>query len=977
MGRTWKDWDKFEWNEKLFIHYLSKKTPEIVNISSLSVSSEDLKIVAQDPTADPNEVLKSLIKAVKGSLLGDKNGPAFKNALASCGKYKGLPLSFAYLILSCLAANQVIEDEESDTEESSILGDFRRVMAELLSVERVDIDESLADAWRELAKFLDENRSIDHLGVGVIEFNRLVLPDPGIEVHIGYSKKIVFPSRRDQLKLIEVLLSAALVEENPPVEKVLKEAARKRNLFSPSFRKAIDDFAKSFASGVSFAILLQDKFWNAVLGVCSNEILLKEKETLRLSILVEISGDSPVSYFVFTNHATVSDPLVVSPTSDFEGWSFQILHKDESIDPATHIFSNKTGSSVFDSLVKGGVVPFLKRPDRYLEIATPSLLAEVKWVLVRRDCSADFLRMFDGQIDEDAYCPHPDWLFVKNPTIRSLKAEDLESTTLSGASVLFKRIIKPTLRIVSHFNIGSDFLGWADLLPTVQAPDADAVELSIEGSKVTLKRHGDGWLLPKQDLYGEATITAVFGDFSSSKEIRFVKMTVSDDFKMPSNSDALMIENNSGMEILSHYKARSSVEEMHEIPNAVRRLYLGNSPGEFVSKADEAVVEVTYFGDSSSFRVLNESLLSTSKIKVNDDGLVRKWRKLISVFAGSSDADSYTAELRRMTIPRSDYEVCDPVDGFSHLPTPYEDDPIVKQKRNVLLTAAAARSLKVKGIPIRMWMGMLHDFLGVDWPMNRYVHRAWLEAGLIDEYASVRSPGLNVYARKPRMEVFKNEDSFCCAVTGLVMEERLVGLQELAKTKSIATSLNVGPSAMVPPHLHLKADSIDQLQDFAQAAHLGILNVSDSPFPTEVGRESGLPPSVGYRATRSYPTFDVDPMVKFHTFENPRSPRIWTVESDGYLSWSYAPSHAEFLGCHTLGKANVEKISSVDIEVQSAFLPLTAARWIVAVGGVPSGPSRDKPTKYIYRFPSPGMTNDFLSLYRDEVRRQLDIWKTT
>ena len=73
----------------------------------------------------------------------------------------------------------------------------------------------------------------------------------------------------------------------------------------------------------------------------------------------------------------------------------------------------------------------------------------------------------------------------------------------------------------------------------------------------------------------------------------------------------------------------------------------------------------------------------------------------------------------------------------------------------------------------------------------------------------------------------------------------------------------------------------------------------------------------------------------------------------------------------------MEKISSVDIEVQSAFLPLTAARWIVAVGGVPSGPSRDKPTKYIYRFPSPGMTNDFLSLYRAEVRRQLDIWKTT
>jgi hypothetical protein len=108
MERTWKNWDRYEWNEKLFIYYLSKKTPEIANISSLSVSSEELKIVAQDPTADSNEVLKSLIKAVKGSLPGDKSGPAFKNALANCGKYQGLPLSFAYLVLSCLAANQII-----------------------------------------------------------------------------------------------------------------------------------------------------------------------------------------------------------------------------------------------------------------------------------------------------------------------------------------------------------------------------------------------------------------------------------------------------------------------------------------------------------------------------------------------------------------------------------------------------------------------------------------------------------------------------------------------------------------------------------------------------------------------------------------------------------------------------------------------------------------------------------------------------
>ena len=73
------------------------------------------------------------------------------------------------------------------------------------------------------------------------------------------------------------------------------------------------------------------------------------------------------------------------------------------------------------------------------------------------------------------------------------------------------------------------------------------------------------------------------------------------------------------------------------------------------------------------------------------------------------------------------------------------------------------------------------------------------------------------------------------------------------------------------------------------------------------------------------------------------------------------------------GKSNLRRISSVDIAIDLAFIPLTAARWIVAVSGVPSG--QNAKNQYAYRFPSPEMTDRFIGYYRNENLSLLNSWR--
>ena len=70
-----------------------------------------------------------------------------------------------------------------------------------------------------------------------------------------------------------------------------------------------------------------------------------------------------------------------------------------------------------------------------------------------------------------------------------------------------------------------------------------------------------------------------------------------------SGADALLIETCRGVSALSTQLASASERQLAVIPDTVHRVYWGRRPGEFVESSDDAILEVTYFGENSSIRI--------------------------------------------------------------------------------------------------------------------------------------------------------------------------------------------------------------------------------------------------------------------------------------------------------------------------------------------------------------------------------------
>jgi hypothetical protein len=277
------------------------------------------------------------------------------------------------------------------------------------------------------------------------------------------------------------------------------------------------------------------------------------------------------------------------------------------------------------------------------------------------------------------------------------------------------------------------------------------------------------------------------------------------------------------------------------------------------------------------------------------------------------------------------------------------------------------------GIPINDWMDMLKLVFGLEWRAARLVHRAWLESGIIDEFVNARSPGVVIFARRPRIEIFESEDGFVGAVSGLVMPERFVALAHLAKSMEIMIATNVGPSTYVPPHLRVWTKNFDLLAAYAQEAGLEMYMLSEDPFEESESIEKGVKPTRGYVARKNHPTFELPDCVSVDLFKGSGSPLVWECVGDSISSWTYSAAHSEHLAVILSGTENLVQTSAVDVAATHAFLPLPVARWITMVSGVPSGPDANE--VYLYRFASPALRKSFIQRYLTENSKVVSFWK--
>lgn len=187
----------------------------------------------------------------------------------------GIPPNFAALYLSLLAATA-----DDDTFQ---VGNFRMRFAALLEIDELKSFHfhDLPFLWKQFA-FWSKSRAASAGDCAV-----LVLPDPQHEKHIGHSKRLAFPSYRDELYLRSALADFA-VDSRDPFHAVSLAAYERLGKFSQTFKDELSGF-RSLVYAERLQEAYDSPFWGAVRDITREE---EEKELAqfgRLCVQLDIA----------------------------------------------------------------------------------------------------------------------------------------------------------------------------------------------------------------------------------------------------------------------------------------------------------------------------------------------------------------------------------------------------------------------------------------------------------------------------------------------------------------------------------------------------------------------------------------------------------------------------------------------------------------------------------------------------------------
>lgn len=201
---SWRHWTLHQWSQAFFRHFFEYEE-EDTPVTRLVITDATWSSVTGDTSTSPAQIQQAFLDQF----------PRTRRELNCHLSSQALNLSlddyFPYLILTCLVSAASEDDAEA--------GQFPIRLYELL---RMQGDsplpfDGLGDVWKQLAAQLITGHNQGR------PWRKLVLPNPGIEVRIGYSKRLAFPSRNDQQQLAPLLnnLDRSKWLDEPPIDPVL------------------------------------------------------------------------------------------------------------------------------------------------------------------------------------------------------------------------------------------------------------------------------------------------------------------------------------------------------------------------------------------------------------------------------------------------------------------------------------------------------------------------------------------------------------------------------------------------------------------------------------------------------------------------------------------------------------------------------------------------------------------------------------
>jgi hypothetical protein len=429
---------------------------------------------------------------------------------------------------------------------------------------------------------------------------------------------------------------------------------------------------------------------------------------------------------------------------------------------------------------------------------------------------------------------------------------------------------------------------------------------------------------------------------SQERSVSLISEPTGLDYKPPSNETDWMQETLAGTSIYLEARHENVSDTESEIADGVHCIYLGPVVGEFLPSPDGATYELASFGEIKWVRLLNPEATEPPTSRVGDKGLCRRWRKALDEYHPFAETDVVAQAMGRAKAATSDLKTLDVVvSDRGHRMHP-DSPPPTNQNCRVVQAAVGSICTRRAGMRIGEWFRLLDRAFSLTERQRRFVHRAWLESGLIDELRQTKWQGSAIFARKPVLLAFRVGSARFGSVDGLVMPSRLAHLRDVASELELSTSLNGSPSPFVPARLMVRSEDPALVEKFAAAAGLEIRFLSADPSASIPRRDvEHREIRRGYQSRRASPTFAPRSGIEMTMHRRPDAPSFWSSEVDGRTIWSYSPEATSFWVRRVNGDEVARLGSGSMLEPVESFLPLSLARWLAVVSGTNPGPASD------------------------------------
>lgn len=889
-----------------------------------------------DPVALPKEVADSLLRTVL-TAVGDANYWTH----AANSKSSARPEYFAHLVVACMAAVDLTDvDERSYIERLTKLigprGDRSlHVMAEL---------------WADLAAWLADHPKT---------YRPLVLPDPRKWTRIGHTVRLAFPSRRDQLLLYRVLSSEGLLLEAPPLPPVVAAIQRKIGQFSARFGDEFSSFLADLKLGQPTNELVSSSLWAAIEAAV--RLSLDERGDTarqRWTLLGEDDGFDVDLRIVTTHPSGLAGRDVHAVDHNPAPWRYELKGED----PLCHLLTGALeGAGALSNLARSGVVPLVQALHQDLEVARRQEFAEAECVLVRDDLVDEIVRRFGGTKGELAV---PGWSVVRETKLRFVEPEEVEGTALATCWALHHSVFPRSIRFVGGISVEGGYLLQPNHLPSVLAEGAVSATAEIDDKLIDLRSSDGYFLLPGEALSKgseiEITIVVEFPDEMRSTVVTLVPAPLSERYRYPNDLGGWLSEGCGQSAPLALDLEPDEVEaEVTYVPHADQVIYLGRAVGSRAATPTDAAWKIVQFGDCFVGSSAVVGLDPSPGTQTADAGARRRWRRALSsaVFPDPEDQ-----RRSRAWVTAKGLETIETAEPFS---TTIDVPQASAQRLKGLTETVVALSNRRQGLTTKRFIALCDDLLGLTpaeaWP----VLRSWLESGALSDGVNRRWSNRRLFARQPRLVIFRTDRWFGARLSGLALESTLAFIERLAAEYGVLCARQRSETGYTPESTALRAASLEPLLKIAQAAGADVASKQVDPWNHGGGPDGTATLPTNYEA-RGRPLSEARwGGVSLQRWTRLDAPGYWVATAGQRQAWAYHRDTALLLGCLLAETPVVTKVGHRLVEV-GAHLPLSVARSLNVVAPVLSGPSIDR--SYSYHCPT--------DQYADDLRRRLTDFRT-